>query len=80
VRPSADRLNRSLEPDVLGDHHAVVDDSHQGGSDRPRPHVAGELGCSQVGERHRTGVGYTEIVDRFGVMKVIERRRTGGLQ
>jgi hypothetical protein len=47
VRPTADRLNRSLEPDVLGDHHVArgVDDSPQGsGSDRPRPQA-----CQQAG-------------------------------
>jgi hypothetical protein len=37
VRPSDDRLNRSLKPDVRGDNHAAVDDQHQGAAPSTLP-------------------------------------------
>jgi hypothetical protein len=49
VRLSEDRCNRSLEPDVRGDHHAAVDDQRQGAAATAPVEVAGELSCPQVG-------------------------------
>ena len=34
---------------MLGDHHAAVDDPHQGAAATGPVEVAGELGCPQVG-------------------------------
>ena len=63
---------------MLSDDHAAVDDPHHGTAATGPVHVAGEPGCSQVGDGHRTGVGCTEIVYRSGVMRLIERPRTEG--
>jgi hypothetical protein len=59
VRPSENRLNRSLEPDVRGDHHPAVDDQHHGAATGP-VEVAGELSCPQVGVGRLSGAACAE--------------------
>jgi hypothetical protein len=67
---------------VLGDDHAAVDDPHQGTAATGPVHVAGEPGCSvpRSGMGIERGSAAPKIVYRSGVMRLIERRRTGGLQ
>ena len=40
---------------MLGDDHAAVDDPPQGAAATGPVEVAGELGCSQVGDRASNG-------------------------
>jgi hypothetical protein len=65
---------------VLGDHHAAVDDPHQGTAATGPVHVAGKPGCSKSGMGIERSLLRRKIVDRSGVIKLIERRRTDGLQ
>jgi hypothetical protein len=65
---------------VLGDDRAAVDDPHQGAAATGPVHVAGKLGVPRSGMGIERGSAAPKIVDRSGVMRLIERRRTGGLQ
>jgi hypothetical protein len=79
VRPTADRLNRSLEPDVLGDHHAVRTIRPKGAAATGPVHtLPASWGLPKSGIGIERGPAAPKIVDRSGVMKLIERRRTGG--
>jgi hypothetical protein len=78
--PRRTDTNRSLEPDVRGDHHAAVDDQRQGAVATGPVEVAGERSCRQVGVGPFPGPPPRKVVDRSGVMRLIERQRTGGLQ
>jgi hypothetical protein len=63
---------------VRGDHHAAVDDLHQGAAATGPVGVAGELSCPQVGVGPLSGPPTRKLVDGSGVMRLIERHRTRG--
>jgi len=64
---------------VLGDSHAAWTIGPQVSAATAFPEVAGELGCPRDGSGLPRSAA-PKIVDSAGVMKLIERRRTGGLQ